>query len=76
MLKPETRDILKGMKNTQYGQALKLYLEEELKVIGDVSKCESWDDTLGRKNAILLVKKLFSFLEEEERPPKQPTQYK
>jgi hypothetical protein len=64
------------MKTTQYGRALKEYLEEELKIIGDVSKCESWDDTLGRKNAILLVRKLFSFLEEEETKPKTPTQYK
>ena len=71
----EQREILASMKDTQYGIALKALLEECLQELGDVTKCTSWDDTLGRKHAKEFIKRTFTFLEKPEPSKGQRTMY-
>ena len=68
-MKQETRETLLGIKNSAYGKAIREFLEENLDKIGDINSCESWEETLGRKYALRLLKDLFSFL--EDKPDKQ-----
>jgi hypothetical protein len=59
---PEQRQVLVSMKDNQYGDALRALLSDCLEELGDVEKCESWEDTLGRKHAKSFLKKTFTFL--------------
>ena len=68
-------DILNGMATTQYGQALKVLLDEELKELGDVENATSWDDTLGRQHAVKIIKRLFVFMEPKKKVDKSQNQY-
>jgi len=68
-MKTETRETLLSMKNSVYGKAIKEFLEENLEKIGDINSCESWEETLGRKYSLRLLKDLFAFL--EDKPEKQ-----
>lgn len=63
---PEQRQTLAAMKDNQFGEALRALLNECYEELGDVSKCESWDDTLGRKHAKEFLKKTFNFLDKPE----------
>lgn len=72
----DTQKLLEELGKTPYGDALKKYLAEELKEIGDVSKASSWEDTIGRQYAIKLVNKLFSFLSPKETVKKKKTSYR
>lgn len=71
----EQKQLLRELSRSAHGVALREFLDEKLKDIGDVTKCESWEDTLGRRHAILLIRDLFSFLEEEKPAEKIPHQY-
>lgn len=71
----EQREILIGMQRTQYGDALRALLKECYEELGDVEKCESWEDTLGRKHAKAFLTKTFSFLDKPEPPKGNRTQY-
>ncbi len=75
MINPESKKLLQGMSKTQYGKALKDFLDEEVSDIGDITKVESWEETLGRKYALKLIKKLFSFLEEKTVASKSKSTY-
>lgn len=63
-----TRKLLEEMFLSPYGKALKDFLDEELKELTDVKNCKSWEDTLGRKHAEGVIKKLFSFIKGYEKP--------
>lgn len=75
MLLPEQRQLLQELSHTMHGQALKAFLEEQYKVIGDITSCTSWEQTVGRQFAIGVLKDIFSFLEEKKETPKLPNQY-
>lgn len=55
------------MKKTQHGMALKEYLDEEYEKISDITTCLTWEETLGRKESIKILRKLFSFIDVENR---------
>ena len=57
------REVLASMKDNQFGEALRSHLTELYIELGDVEKCENWEDTLGRKHAKAFLKKAFSFLD-------------
>lgn len=75
MLLPEQRELLKQLSRTMHGQALKAFLEEQYKIIGDITSCTSWEQTIGRQFAIGVLKDIFSFLEEKNETQKTPNQY-
>jgi len=72
---PEQKQLLHDMKNTSYGHALAAFLEDGLKEIGDIKSCQSWEETLGRKYALQLLKDLFSFMGEKKSPEKSKNIY-
>jgi hypothetical protein len=74
-MKLEQKQLLEELSRSMHGQALKTYLGEKYADIGDISKCTSWEDTLGRKHAISLLKEIFSFLEERKKEERTPNQY-
>jgi hypothetical protein len=75
MLQPEQRELLKQMSHSMHGRALKAFLDEQYKIIGDITSCTSWEQTVGRQFAIGVLKDIFSFLEEKPETPKTPNQY-
>lgn len=69
--------LLSELDKTPYGKVLRSFLEEELKELNDISKAESWEDTLGRQKAVRIVNKLFSFMNKEvNKVDKSKNQYK
>lgn len=62
MINPEVRKILEGVNATPFGRALKEFLDDEMVRLNDVSACTSWEDVLGRKQAIKTIQSLFSFM--------------
>ena len=71
----EQRELLANMKNNQFGEALRLHLAELMEEVGDVSKCDSWEDTLGRKHAKNFLIEAFKFLEKPETPKATKNDY-
>jgi len=70
-----TLKTLGELKATNFAKALKLYLDVELDELDRASNAESWEDTLGRKHAVKVVRKLFSFLEDPKRDKAQKIDY-
>ena len=64
---PEKREILKSMRENQFGDALRTHLADLYEELGDVTKCTSWEDTLGRKHAKDFLKGAFSFLDKPDK---------
>lgn len=75
MISQEQKRQLEQLKLTQGGQALQVYLKDKLETIGDISTVTSWEDTLGRKYAVDLIKDLFYMMEENETTTKQKNKY-
>lgn len=75
MISPDIKKLLGEMSLTPYGKALLTYLEEKQKEIGDISTVESWDETLGRKYTLKLIKEMFAVLEKKEPTDKSKNQY-
>ena len=72
---PEKREVLKSMRENQFGDALRAHLHELLEELGSVENCTSWDDTLGRKHAKKFIKEAFSFLEKPDKKAPTRNQY-
>ena len=72
----ELRDnLLKNLgENDKYGPALEDWLSEEIEKMKDVSSVESWEETLGRQEALKLIDKLRKFL--FRKPPKKKQRIK
>lgn len=66
MIREEQVKLLKELGKSHYGNTLKNYLSEKIIELNDVSSCESFDDVLGRKKAIKIVKELFNFMEDRK----------
>ena len=60
----ESKQILSGLKQTNYGKALIELLDEEMAELTAVKNCTSWDDTLGRQYAERIINKVFSFMKD------------
>lgn len=72
----DNKKLLEELSKTSYGKALREYLEESLKSISDINTCSSWEDTLARQKAVIVVRKLFSFMEEKSLDNKRKNQYR
>jgi hypothetical protein len=66
MISPENTKLLSELKHTNYGKALKEFLDEKYKEINNVAYCTSWDDTLARTKAIKILDDIFSFMKEKQ----------
>ena len=75
-MSPEQRSqVLKDMKLSVQGEALRSLLKDAYEELGDVEKCESWEDTLGRKHAKAFLKKTFTFLDKPDEKSGGRNQY-
>lgn len=74
-LKPDTKKILSEIGTTQYGRALRDYLDDAILVIGDIRQAKTWEETQGRRIAIETLGKLFSFIKEHKLDKKSKTEY-
>jgi len=63
---PEKQTLLKELARSAYGDALRTLITEALEEVGDVSKCTSWEDTVGRQKAKDFLNKTFSFLNKKD----------
>ncbi len=66
MITPEQKQVLSDLGKTQQGKVLKEYLSEKYKELNSVLKVTSWEDTLGKQKALLVLKDLFSILDGEK----------
>lgn len=72
MNRDERKKMLSELSRTAHGTALREYLKERVDAIGDITQLNSWEEAVGRKFALILVKEIFNFLEDKgsEIPPK------
>lgn len=75
MLSPEKRALLAELSRSSHGEALREYLEECYEEVGDVRKCSSWEDTIGRQHALIVLDGVFSFLTDKQTTQSGKTQY-
>ncbi len=75
MISPEKAELLKSIKQTPYGKVLEEYLLEKFDEIGNILDSKSWEETQGRKFALILLKDLFAFLEPKKPSEKKKNQY-
>lgn len=75
MIDPKIKETLDQLATSHFGTALGVYLTEAKKELNDVTMCESWDDTLGRKKAVQILDKIFGFLKEKEIPQTKKNNY-
>jgi hypothetical protein len=73
MLQPNTVKLLEELKNTQYGKALKEFLDENMKEVGDITQIKSWEEAQGRLFALKVLENLFSFIVEKKITKDKPT---
>lgn len=75
MPKEERKKLLETLSVTSQGRALREFLEEKIDEIKDVENCTSWEDTLGRKHAVRVLRELFSSLSDKKEEKRTPNQY-
>jgi hypothetical protein len=78
MLRPENRQLLVELSKTQYGRALKEYLDEkkaEISNINTIPKDNIEVEVVGRRFALELIKTLFDFMEEKPGQNRPKGQY-
>lgn len=66
ILETKYTELLNELPKLAHGQALMKFLEEERKILNDVKTLTSWEEALGRKNAIKVIDDLFAFLGEKK----------
>lgn len=71
----DQKKTLSEMKNSPFGKILNIYLEEKLAQINDIKTCLSWEETLGRKYALQLLRDIFYFLNDTKSTDKNLNQY-
>lgn len=76
MISKEQKKILEELGRSHFGRVLREYLEEKSKEIGDIRRAASWEDTLGRRYALDLIRDLFSVMEEREVTQRMGSDYK
>ncbi len=75
MPKEERKKLLETLSATAHGRALRDFLEEKIDEIKDVENCTSWEDTLGRKYAVKMLREILSFLSDKKEDKRTPNQY-
>jgi len=75
MISVDQKKILEQLGSSMYGKVLREYLEEKIKELNDVRTLNSWDEALGRKYAITLIRDLFGIIEEKKETTKQNNPY-
>jgi hypothetical protein len=76
MISPEARKLLEELGKTNFGQALREFLDDELKSIDTVDGVTTLDEALGRDKAVKLIRKIFSFLDKDKKVDKPRTSYR
>lgn len=66
MITQEQKQVLSDLGKTQHGKVLKEYLSEKYKELNSVLKVTSWEDTLGKQKALIILKDLFVILDDEK----------
>lgn len=67
--------MLHELAKSPYGHHLRQYLSEKMTELKDVTKVESWDEALGRKKAVEILKDLFKFLDDTPKETPKKTEY-
>jgi hypothetical protein len=69
---------LKLLANSDSGKVLIEFLDDQIKQMTDITKMKTWEEVLGKQEAVRILKELFSFLERarEKQPNTQRTDYK
>ena len=69
---------LKLLANSDSGKVLIEFLDDQIKQMTDITKMKTWEEVLGKQEAVKILKELFSFLERarEKQPNTQRTDYK
>lgn len=62
----ENKEILKGLKQTNYGKALQELLDEKYAELNNVKNCTSWEDTKARTYALDILDEIFGFMRPKE----------
>lgn len=68
MISPDSIKLLEELGKTQFGKALREFIEDKKAEIGDITKSKSWEETQGRQYALNLIKDLFYFMKEKAEP--------
>lgn len=66
ILRKQVEEVLRELPKTAYGAAMTEFLDEAKKELNDVGSVTSWEETIGRREAIKIINKLFSFLVEKK----------
>lgn len=61
----ESKQLLEGLRLTNYGKALKELLDEKYEELNNVKSCTSWEDTKARTYALDIIDDIFSFMKEK-----------
>lgn len=75
MIKPETKKILEDLGRTNFGQALRELLRQELDKLDTVKGVTSLEEALGREKAVKTIEQVFSFLDGKPGVDKTKNQY-
>ena len=69
---------LKLLANSDSGKVLIEFLDDQIKQMTDITKMKTWEEVLGKQEAVKILKELFSFLERarEKQPNTRRTDYK
>jgi hypothetical protein len=75
IIEPQTKELLEQLPQTSHGKALIKFLDQVKEELNDISTLQSWEETIGRKNAIKMIDDLFKFMEPKKVEIKNKNQY-
>ena len=58
-----SQDQLKQLAQSDFGKMLIDYLDEKIKDLGNITKIRTFEELVGRQEAVKVLKELFNFLE-------------
>lgn len=67
--------LLAELGRSPQGRALREFLDEQMREIGDVDNCKTEAEMIGAQRAKKLVKKLFSFMDAKKPGKSKKTNY-
>lgn len=75
MILPGDTLLLEELGKNNHGRALRAYLEDELRKIDTVKGVTTLDEALAREKAVLIIEKLFAFMDVSRTPEKKKVVY-
>lgn len=79
MISPDNKKLLNDLSHTNFGRALKEYLEDEVKKLDSVSEIPEGADfeteARANKKAVKIIRKLFDFMGDKDGGEKKSHQY-